>query len=95
MQSAISGDATRTQYRQMSRKSCFARGAQTTALTAVMFRARFPDQILDRERRSKTRVELRQAHVDFVTQLGQSFNAIEQIAPNLLLRGFWQRRHSG
>jgi hypothetical protein len=45
-----------------------------------MFRARFPDQIVDRERRSKSRIELRQARVDFVAHLGQGFNAIEQFA---------------
>lgn len=78
----------------MSRKSRFARGAQTTVLTAVMFRARFQNQIVDRERRSKICVKLRQAHVDFIAQPGQSLNAIKQIAGNFLLRGFWQRRHS-
>lgn len=82
---AISGEATRAYYRQMSTRSCFARGAHTTRLARAMFVAGLGYHLFDIERLALTGAELADPDLDLGAQPAQSIEAFEQLTSEQLL----------
>ena len=80
----------------MSRKSRLALGAQIMRLgfSGVLI-ARLPDHILDIKFFSEPRIKLPETDFDFGSQLSQCIYALQQLATELFLRSFGQRRGLG
>src|SRR5438874_4060496 len=90
--SAVSGDATRVKYCQMSSRSCLALGAQTTRLgTGGTRLASLPDNLFDLEFLALAGIELFDADIDLSAQLAERLYVLEQLAPELLLGRLWKR----
>src|SRR5258705_2959227 len=89
--SAISGEATPTKWRQMSRRSFLAAGAKTSRLFATgMFFVELADQLFDIKLFAQAAIKLAHANLDGSAKLVGPLDALQQFASKLLLRGLRQ-----